>query len=321
MDDGSSWVLELEEALLDEAPPDQLKLLLAGRALPASLRADVWSHCLEIAGRKSRLDKFDDVYDHQDQAEIRAAARGVVERVAGAGDRFQLQADAEAILTVHFKCGGEEQRFSAAEASLLGPVIDLSLTRNEKFSIFQTVLERFIPRRESHEAVYDLARLLLLYHDPQLCNHLDSLKISFQEFSGSWFSSLLAADCGCGVTSQLWDLYIVNSDPWIIFFIVTVMLVNFRDTILEVGGDRAELLARLARLPGQIEAEDIPDLVTLALVYSSRTPASFKSSYQETIFTSPQPDVNTKVHKNISENFFLHSPPPDPVSAVSPGEC
>ena len=60
---------------------------------------------------------IDDVYDHQDQAEIRAAARGVVERVAGAGDRFQLQADAEAILTVHFKCGGEEQRFSAAEAS------------------------------------------------------------------------------------------------------------------------------------------------------------------------------------------------------------
>ena len=69
MDEGSSWVLELEEALLDEAPPDQLKLLLAGRALPASLRADVWSHCLEIAGRKSRLDKFDDVYDHQDQAD------------------------------------------------------------------------------------------------------------------------------------------------------------------------------------------------------------------------------------------------------------
>jgi hypothetical protein len=29
---------------------------------------------------------------------------------------------------------------------------------------------------------------------------------------------------------------------------------------------REELLARLKRLPGQIEAEDIPDLVTLAQV-------------------------------------------------------
>ena len=40
--------------------------------------------------------------------------------------------------------------------------------------------------------MFDLARLLLLYHDPQLCNHLDSLKIGFQHFSASWFSSLMA---------------------------------------------------------------------------------------------------------------------------------
>ena len=39
---------------------------------------------------------------------------------------------------------------------------------------------------------------------------------------------------------------------------------------MEVGSDREELLARLARLPSQIEADDIPDLVTLAQVYSSR---------------------------------------------------
>ena len=68
------------------------------------------------------------------------------------------------------------------------------------------------------------------------------------------------------VTSQLWDLYLVNQDPWIIFFMVTVMLVNFREAILEVVEDREELLARLRRLPGQIEGEDIPDLVTLAQV-------------------------------------------------------
>ena len=69
------------------------------------------------------------------------------------------------------------------------------------------------------------------------------------------------------VTSQLWDLYLVNQDPWIIFFMVTVMLVNFREAILEVVEDREELLARLKRLPSQIEGEDIPDLVTLAQVW------------------------------------------------------
>ena len=68
------------------------------------------------------------------------------------------------------------------------------------------------------------------------------------------------------MTAQLWDLYLVNQDPWIIFFMVTVMLVNFRDNIIEVVDDREELLARLRRLPSQIEADDIPDLVTLAQV-------------------------------------------------------
>ena len=30
MEDGTNWVLELEEALLDEVPPEQIKVLLAG---------------------------------------------------------------------------------------------------------------------------------------------------------------------------------------------------------------------------------------------------------------------------------------------------
>lgn len=294
MDDGSNWVLELEEALLDEAPPEQIKLLLAGRCLPDSLRADVWSHCLETDSRKNKIEKFNEIYDHPDQSEIRTAAKNLVENLARE-DKFQLQADAEAILTVHFKSGSEHQRYDESIVSLLRPVIDLSLTKNEKFSIFQTVLDKFIPHPESTEAVHDLARLLLLYHDPQLCNHLDSLKISFQQFAASWFSSLMSASCEAEVTSQLWDLYIVHNDPWIIFFFVTVMLVNFRDNILEVGADREELLARLTRLPGQIEAEDIPDLVTLAQVYSGRTPSSFKNNFLETIFTKPNEDISRRI--------------------------
>ena len=180
------------------------------------------------------------------------------------GSNLQLQAEAESILTVFFKNSGVA--FNKSDCSLMKPIINLSLTRNEKFSIFQTVLERFIPKNLKDSAVYDLARLLLLYHDPQLCNHLDSLKIGFQHFSLSWFSSLMAEDCEVEVTAQLWDLYLVNQDPWIIFFMVTVMLVNFRDNIIEVVDDREELLARLRRLPSQIEADDIPDLVTLAQV-------------------------------------------------------
>lgn len=289
MEESTNWVLELEEALLDEAPPLQIKALLAGRPLPASLRSDVWSHCLEISGRKSRIEKFDDVYDHPDQSKIREASERLL---ANTGSLEQL-AEVESILTVYFKSSGFP--FSSSTCSLLGPIVHLNLSRGEKYRIFQTIIDRFIPKNMSSSGVFDLARLLLLYHDPQLCNHIDSLKIGFQHFATSWFSCLMAEDCETEVTAQLWDLYLVNQDPWIIFFMVTVMLVNCRDNILEVGGDREELVKRLGRLPHQIQAEDIPDLVTLAQVYSTRTPSSFRSSYQETLFTKPDPKLEEEI--------------------------
>ena len=40
---------------------------------------------------------------------------------------------------------------------------------------------------------------------------------------------------------------------------------------------REELLARLKRLPGQIEAEDVPDLVTLAQVQEDIMLARFQT--------------------------------------------
>ena len=95
---------------------------------------------------------------------------------------------------------------------------------------------------------------------------------------------------------------------------VTVMLVNFRDNIIEVVDDKEELLARLRRLPSQIEADDIPDLVTLAQVrgstpsslcreevqthlqvYSTRTPSSFRSSYQSALFTQSDPILEEEI--------------------------
>ena len=89
MEENSNWVLEVEEALLDEAPPERIRVLLAGescpgnfcskylgRPLPLSLRSDVWTHCLEISERKSRVEKFDDVYDHPEQSAIHQVLRG-----------------------------------------------------------------------------------------------------------------------------------------------------------------------------------------------------------------------------------------------------
>ena len=73
----------------------------------------------------------------------------------------------------------------------------------------QSLLDRFVPNCECG-AVFDLARLVLLYHDPELCSLLDSAKLAWREFSTTWLSSLLAADCRPEVTQQLWDILIVQ---------------------------------------------------------------------------------------------------------------
>jgi len=288
---GTNWILELEEALLDERPPDQIKFLLAGRPLPQSLRTDVWSHCLDVTGRKSKLEKFDDVYDHPDQALIRQASEKLTD--------LQVMSDVESILTVYLKSTGE--KFNKKYVDLLTPITRLSLTRNEKYTVFQTIVERFVPIAvdEQNSSIYHISRLLLLYHDPQLCNHIDSLKLNFADFSQSWFSCLMAGDLSPEISEQLWDLYIVNSDAWLILFMVITMLVNCRDHILEITSDREELLARLKRLPSQIEADDVPDLVTLAQVWSARTPSSFKARYFETVFSQVDPDRESEVKSRL----------------------
>lgn len=287
----SNWILELEEALLDELPPDQIKVLLAGRSLPASLRTDVWSHCLDITGKRSKLEKFDDVFDHSDQAQIRQASQKF--------EDIQEMSDVESILTVYLKHTG--RKFSMDYIHILTPIIKLSLSRNEKYCVFESIMERFVPQKTACEdsGVYHLARLLLLYHDPKLCNHLDSLKINFQQFSATWFSCLLAGDMSIETSQLLWDAYIVNADAWLIFFMVNTMLVNCRDHILEIENDRSELLARLIRLPGQIEPDDIPDLVTLAQVMSARTPVSFKYKYLSSVFSSHDQELEQEIKSRL----------------------
>ena len=113
------------------------------------------------------------------QAQIRQAAQKFSD--------IQAVSEVESILTVYLKDTGA--KFQSKYVDLLTPITRLSLTRNEKYTVFQTILERFVPVESdnSDSALYHLSRLLLLYHDPHLCNHIDSLKINFSDFSTSWF--------------------------------------------------------------------------------------------------------------------------------------
>ena len=172
-------------------------------------------------------------------------------------------------------------------------------------------------QRNIHGGAMNLFRLLLLYHDPKLCSFLDSHKIAPDLYIYNWvifsivrnlfalihsifpqFSSLFGASCNIPAVLALWDYYFVHGDPFLIFFLSLVLIINAklvkfssksvswlfkidliyfpRDDIIYLKGDKEKILDLIAGLPRQMEAADVQDFCSLAVLYSAQTPVSYK---------------------------------------------
>lgn len=62
-------------------------------------------------------------------------------------------------------------------------------------------------RTDQKSKVFDLFRLLMQYHDPELCTYMESLRIKPQQYVTSWFRTLLAKDTDLQLCWSVWDHY------------------------------------------------------------------------------------------------------------------
>lgn len=93
----------------------------------------------------------------------------------------------------------------------------------------------------------------------------------------------------------MWDHYLLERDPFLVFFLALVLVVNSKSVCslkdptrllspsscreLLMDGDAVtpeELGSTLSSIPFKLDPEDIEDFFTLAQYYSSRTPQSFR---------------------------------------------
>ena len=82
---------------------------------------------------------------------------------------------------------------------------------------------KYIPRDcAPHGAAPHLLRLLLLYHDPELCSFLDSKKVSPDLYAGQWFKTLFASCCNIQVVFAMWDVYFQANDPFLGMCLLTM---------------------------------------------------------------------------------------------------
>lgn len=103
-------------------------------------------------------------------------------------DKLSVLSDLESILTFHCK-SDKRRKYNQKNGwtDLLFPLIALKLPRSDTYGLFEAISNKFIPRNND---AYHLLRLIILYHDPELCNLLDTKKITTDLFAAPWVSTL-----------------------------------------------------------------------------------------------------------------------------------
>lgn len=166
------------------------------KAIPSNMRNEYWQVCLGIKGRSKILE---DIFDLPEQASIRQDCQQLIDTLDNSEDeKLSIISDLESIITNFSRLNNSPYRKDNGWLELLGTLIHLNERRDELFKVFETIELRYIPRYynssipedRSSSSVYmqpfHLLRLILLYHDPELCNHFDTLKLTTDQFSSTW---------------------------------------------------------------------------------------------------------------------------------------
>ncbi|XP_046409529.1 TBC1 domain family member 23 [Neodiprion fabricii] len=284
-DDENTWVLELEAALLDSEAPSasDIYAICKGQPVPANLRPDVWQACLDVTDRGNQLIHFNEVFDLLEQNILREDCQQLVAKLGNDDeDKVSVVSDLESILTFYCKSRGKQYERGNGWLELLGPLIALKLPRSATYNLFEAIRDVYIPRGVIHSSVL---RLLLLYHEPELCSFLDTKRVSPEEYTKGWINTLFSGVCSLPAVCTMWDLYFMQADPFFMMFLSLIMVVNAREQILSMKDEEKQnIIDTLAAMPCALEAEDVTDFCSLAQYYAMKTPSSFKQDLYSIMF-------------------------------------
>lgn len=187
----------MESALLEECNVDDIYSICDGKAIPETLRPDVWQICLDVRYKNDQMALFNEIFDLPFQTDLRNDCSIFVDKLGNdEEDKLSVVSDLESILTFYCKNRCLKYESQNGWIELLLPVLSLKLSRSYTYNLFEAIRDRYIPKGcVKNGNVFHLFRLLLLYHDPELCSMLDTKKITADQYSMSWFQSLFAATC------------------------------------------------------------------------------------------------------------------------------
>lgn len=266
--------------------PDHFVLGVTCRSLggvPRELRARVWQELLGVA-RSERLFLDRSILQVEEDLENQRVISADASRTRGRDPVFQQPETVELvakILTYYCKCRGV--RYKQGMNEVLAPFLllaqDPPLPESAVFQLFYAMIDRFLPHvfadREfkSLQCSFQLYRLLLLYHDPELGNFLDQHDMIPELYVTPWFMTLFARNLSADLVFCLWDFFLLEEDPFLLHFVAYALVAANRRAILDA--DVAMLPQVLSRLTFN-SREELERICVEALALSDRTPRSFK---------------------------------------------
>lgn len=235
-----------------------------------------------MSERRVHLEEF---FDLEEQSIIR---EDTVKLVNALGEdeveNLSISGQIESVITTISKNTGVKYTHGNGWMELILPLISLRLKSEEIYCCLEAILRKYIPitytkcqsnSSLNREQPFHLLRLLILYHDPELCSFLDSKKVNPELYAGTWFRSLFSSVCHIEVIQLMWDEYFLFANPFLMFFLALVILINSRDIILEMkDAERNSIVSAITLIPQALEPEDVSDLFTLVQThYVPHTPS------------------------------------------------
>ncbi|XP_005457382.1 TBC1 domain family member 23 isoform X1 [Oreochromis niloticus] len=249
----------------------------------AEHRAKMWKIALNVSGKGDSLASWDGVLDLPEQKLIHNRSQQLIDQLAvSEEERSEMVSDVESVITFYCKSRNITFTPELSWPHLLKPLLGLHLPRSDLYNCFYAIMNKYIPRDCVPKGrPFHLYRLLLQYHEPELCSFLDTKKITPDSYAINWLGSLFSSHCLPEVTQTLWDSYLQQADPFLIFFLMLIILVNAKENVLtQEGESKEDIIKILEASPSLLESEDIEDLFSLALYYQTKTPLSLRKMNQ-----------------------------------------
>ena len=216
-------------------------------AIPESLRAEVWMVLLGVS-TKDRFLLDDSIRDTKQDLHNQRVIRVDTNRTRANLALFrteEMKSLVERLLTFYCKRRGIKYKQGLNE--VLAPFLILRpsprLPDGVVFNLFYSFVDRFLPHMYCDEdfialqCALRLFRLLLQYHDPELCHSLDQYNLVPELYATPWFLTLFSRNVPLELLFEVWDFYLLNDkgDGRTLHFYhcVAFVLIN-RDAILSI---------------------------------------------------------------------------------------